>query len=98
MTDKKLIGVWFYPDQMGKFLKIADDERRSQASTLRVMLEDYVSGKLVPAEKQKAPEVRKMVSVGVNQSFKDRLLKKLEQEGMSLPEAVEGLIATKLKR
>lgn len=98
MRNKISISISFPPEKMDDFNVIVDRERRSDAATLRVMLEDYMNKTLVPTYVEKVKKHRGAVSTSLDADFKERLYKHLEEQGIKLQKLVEGLIATKLKR
>lgn len=95
MIRKPVIAVWFKPAQMAQMEGLAASERRSNAATLRLMLEDYMAGTLVPTAIEKEGEDRKMVSATVDDEFKKALEARVASDGLNLALLVEQLLVTK---
>lgn len=92
MAKKPTVGVWLKEDDMARFEAVAAKSRHSNASTLRNMLEDYLSGNLVPAQIVKKAEDRRLVSTTVDEDFKKRLDDRVKADGTDIPKLVIQLL------
>ena len=95
MIRKPVIAVWVKPAQLAQMEALAASERRSNAAALRLMLEDYMNGNLIPTPINKPKDDRKMVSATVDEAFKTALEARIANEGTNLASLVDQLLATK---
>lgn len=88
MTKKPTLAAHFYEDEINKFEEVAKQHKRAGAAMMRVMLEDYLDGrvKLEPAEDEE--EKRRMVSTTVDGLFKVAVNSRLREDGISLHDLI----------